>query len=197
MSIDPESPDPDAPDDALLRRYVLGLTSADESERIDELSVSSPEVATRLQGIEYDLIDAYAAGQLSREALTALRSSYVSQADWQAEVGFSDTLRAWHARAAASSSPAFPALPAAKPAPREAPATVTAAARTASTPGWWLAAAAMIALVALGYLAFENISLRREMTRAQSERAALDRLMNELQQRFDAQEKTNAVVIAS
>jgi hypothetical protein len=192
MSIDPESPDPDAPDDALLRRYVLGLTSADESERIDELSVSSPEVATRLQGIEYDLIDAYAAGQLSREALTALRSSYVSQADWQSEVGFSDALRTWHARAAAAS----PAAPAAKVVSRETPARAPApaAAGTAWTPGWWLAAAAMIALVALGYLAFENVSLRREMSQAQRDRASLDRLMNELQQRLDAQEKTNAEV---
>ena len=191
MSIDPESPDPDAPDDALLRRYVLGLTSADEAERIDQLSVSSAEVATRLQGIEYDLIDAYAAGQLSREALTALRSSYVSQADWQAEVGFSDTLRAWHARAvAAASSPAV----AAKPAPRAAPAAAAVSAGTAWMPGWWLVAAAMIALVALGYLAFENLSLRREMTRAQNERAVLDNLMNELQHRLDAQGQTNAEV---
>jgi hypothetical protein len=179
MSIDPESTEPEAPDDALLRRYVLGLTSAEESERIDELSVSSVELATRLQGIEYDLIDAYTAGQLSREALTALRSSYISQADWQAEVGFADTLRAWQARAAASGAAAV-----AKPA---APA-----AGAGWMSRWWLAAAATIALIALGYLAFDNMSLRRNITPVRAEHAALDNLTRELQHQLDAQQNANA-----
>lgn len=174
MSIDPESPDPDAPDDALLRRYVLGLTSVEECERIDELSVSSAEVATRLQGIEYDLIDAYAAGQLSREALTALRSSYVTQADWLAEVGFADTLRAWHARA---HRPAITAQP---------------AAAATWMPRWWLAAAAAIAIITLGYLAFDNVSLRHDIRQVRAERAALDTLTRALQQQLETQQTANA-----
>ncbi len=170
MSTEPESTDPHAPDDALLRRYVLGLTSAEECERIDALSVSSAEVATRLQGIEYDLIDAYAAGQLSSEALTALRSSYITQADWLAEVGFADTLRAWHARAAAAKTP---------------PATA------AWMPRGWLAAAAAIALIAIGYLAFDNLSLRRAIEQAQHDRRALDAQTRTLQRELEAQQAAN------
>ena len=180
MSIDREPTDPDAPDDALLRRYVLGLASADESERIDELSVSSAEVATRLQAVEYDLIDAYAAGQLPREALTALRSSYVSQADWQAEVGFAETLRTWQTRAAAQGGS------------REAPVPVVKATTTAWMPRWWLVAAAMMAFVVLGYLAFDNLSLRRDIENVRRERAAIDNLTRELQHQLEAQQSANA-----
>jgi hypothetical protein len=216
MPIDPEPTDPQsadagAPDDAMLRRYVLGLTSADESERIDELSVSSAEVATRLQGIEYDLIDAYAAGQLPREALTALRSSYVSQSDWLAEVGFADTLRAWQSRAkgaVSGAAPSVPSVPSALPVP-SVPSVHTstepsepsagpvrsrdaAAATSRWMPRWWLVAAAAIALVAFGYLAFDNMSLRREIALAQRERAALDHVTRELQLRLESQQTANA-----
>jgi hypothetical protein len=205
MAIDPESTDPNAPDDALLRRYVLGQTSADESERIDELSVSSAEVATRLQAVEYDLIDAYAAGQLSREALTALRSSYVSQADWQAEVGFSDTLRAWHARAAASGAAPEGKLSGRRPSDAGSPERSSAAwfrrreaqagAASGLVPRWWLGAAAAIALLAIGGLAFMNLSLRRDIENLRAERASLDSHAQRLQaaeQRLEAQLQANA-----
>ena len=184
MSIDPESTDPEAPDDALLRRYVLGLASAAESERVDQLSASSAEVATRLQGIEYDLIDAYAAGQLSREALTALRSSYLSQADWQAEVGFSDTLRIWQARVAAGGAAPAPS-PSSSPFPRPLADRM---------PRWWIAAATAIALVAPGYLALDGASLRRDLDQVRAERTALDERVREVQHLLETQQNANANV---
>ena len=50
--------------DATLERYVLGDLPADETERLDELSVVDNAFAERLEALEADLADAYARGEL-------------------------------------------------------------------------------------------------------------------------------------
>ena len=55
-------------DDQLVR-YLLGLLPDDEAERLDQLSVSSDEVAWRLRVAEDDLVDAYVRGTLDAEAV--------------------------------------------------------------------------------------------------------------------------------
>ena len=48
-----------APDDRHLASYLLGLLPEEEAERLDEASVVDDELASRLCGVEDDLVDAY------------------------------------------------------------------------------------------------------------------------------------------
>jgi hypothetical protein len=187
----------DAPDDGLLRRYVLGRTTAGETERIDELSITSEDIAMRLQAVEYDLIDAYVAGELAGDdlqAVQALRSNDANAADWQSEILFA---RALKERLAGGT-------PKAKPTPARA---TTVWKRPPSMSRWTLtfaAIAAMLTLVVVGYLAMANRLLRRDVDVARTERAALEDRARGLQQQLDAQRaakpestQTTPTVIAS
>jgi hypothetical protein len=180
------SPD-HAPDDALLRRYLLGQTTAEESDRIDELSVTSDELAARLQSMEYDLTDEYAAGELSGDALEAFRSTYPLSSDGRAQVRFAQTLRSYQSSRSRSVS-AFDA---------SAPASVSSSAPAArrwswrsgfeSNSRWMFAVAATILLIVAGVLFVQNQSLRGDVERARAERTTIEDRARGLQQQLDAQ----------
>lgn len=163
----------DAPDDALLRRYVLGLTSAEETEQFDQRSVTDDDFAGRLEAIENDLADAYAAGTLPDDLRQAFLATYLASADGRADIQFAQTLRAHRAR-----SPLTPQ--------RQA----TARGRwwhATIVPRWALAAAVMILLAVSGYLLIENQQLRRAMQGARAEHATLEAQTRALQQQLEAQ----------
>jgi len=168
----------EAPDDGRLRRYLLGLSPADESERFDELSVSSDDFAARLQAVEYDLVDAYAAGELSGETLAAFQSSYAAFADGRAEISFAETLLAYQHRG--TTPPAFG----------------TSVRRDwwslGFLPRWTLAVAATVVLAAAGYLLSENWSLRRDVDSARTARTTLEERTRTLQQQVDEQRNADA-----
>jgi hypothetical protein len=167
----------DAPDEALLRRYLLGLTSADETERFDELSVTSDEFATQLQAVEYDLVDAYVAGELSGATLEAFRLIYPAVADGRAEIGFAQTLLAHQTRSAPRTG-------------RVIPAAGRGGWTSGSLPQWILAVAATLVLGIAAWLVAQNSSLRRDIDNARSERTALEQRARALQQELDQQKST-------
>src|SRR5215470_46098 len=53
------------PDDEMLVRYLVGTTTDEETEALDELSIVDEAFAERLRAAEHDLVDAYASGELS------------------------------------------------------------------------------------------------------------------------------------
>src|SRR6478752_799471 len=77
--------------DSQLVRYLLGLLPDDESERLDQLSVSSDEVAWRLRLAEDDLVDAYVRGTLDAEAVERFESFYLSSEHRRQKVKFART----------------------------------------------------------------------------------------------------------
>lgn len=164
----------DAPDEALLRRYLLGLTSADETERFDELSVTSDEFAARLQGVEYDLVDAYVAGELSGTTLDAFRSTYPAVADGRAEIGFAQTLLVHQTRSVGRTDP----VP---------PTARRGAWPSGSLPQWTLALAATLVLGIAVWLVAQNSALRRDIDTARAERTTLEDRARQLQQELDQQ----------
>ena len=87
---------PIPPDDDLLVAYLLGSLSQDDTERLDELSVTDDEVAARLATIENDLIDQYVGGQLSAETLERFRAQYLASPRRREKVRFAETLAAYH-----------------------------------------------------------------------------------------------------
>ena len=51
------------PDDELVVRYLLGALPDDDTECLDELSITDDEFVLRLRTVERDLIDAYVKGR--------------------------------------------------------------------------------------------------------------------------------------
>ena len=90
------SPDRPLYDDQVLIRYLLGTTPDEETERLDELSVTDDEFAWRLSAAENELVDSYVSGELSGETLERFRSAYLSSAARREKVRFAEASLTGH-----------------------------------------------------------------------------------------------------
>jgi hypothetical protein len=61
-----------------IRDYLLGRLAEPETERLDELTVTDAGWADRIRAVEYDLLDAYARGELQGADLEQFRSRYLT-----------------------------------------------------------------------------------------------------------------------
>ena len=157
--------------DELLKRYLLGALPETETERLDELSVTNEAFAGRLDAAENDLVDAYVRGELPPEDLEQFKSSYLSSPKRQQKVRFAEGFLALERRAAGARAGMKEA--AAEPSPTERALPKGSARRTAVVPRfkfqWGLAAACLALLVTGGYLLFQNLELRKQLSEAQSQ----------------------------
>jgi hypothetical protein len=133
-------------DDHLIRQYLLGELSLEETDRLDQLVFTDEEFAIRLQVVENDLVDAYARGHLEEPALRRFTSVYLSSPARRDKVKFAQALfkispAPQPKRSGLQSWFSFPAL-----------AWQTAA----------LATAALLLLFTTSWLALENRRLRAE-----------------------------------
>jgi anti-sigma factor RsiW len=185
-------------DDNLMRAYLLGSLSAEDTETCDELSFTDDAFVARLQALEDDLVDAYAQGELSGAEHKQFESYYLASPRRQEKVNFArslQTLAAQHSVAVA-------------PAPETAlPISETPAERTSTS--WWqswqslftlpnltlqwgMAAAALLFLLLGGWLLVETQRLRGQMDAAQTQRAALQQREQELRAQLEQQRAANA-----
>jgi hypothetical protein len=70
-------PDP-GHDPLQLVRYLLGLLSEEDAERLDAASIADDEVAAQLRIAEDDLVDAYVRGLLTGDTLERFESFYLA-----------------------------------------------------------------------------------------------------------------------
>lgn len=182
-----------AHDDQYLIRYLLGQLSEEEAERLDEMSITDDETATRLRVVEDDLVDVYVRGALPAEVRTRFEQVYLASPKRRERVEFAQQFR----RAVDRVEPAVsPVSAAAAPAPR-APVPM---ARPAAAPapiarpaGRWLAWAAAILAVSCGGLLVEQLRLRSGLDDARQQNAALDAHAEDLaHQLAQAQQTTHA-----
>jgi hypothetical protein len=155
--------------DSQLVRYLLGLLPDDESERLDQLSVSSDEVAWRLRLAEDDLVDAYVRGTLDAEAVERFESFYLSSEHRRQKVKFARTFVAAVDRRGGS---------------RESPTLRRATVPPRSRTVWQLAAAAAVLLLA-GFELSEYRRLRTDLTVAQSVSVGLSNRARELERQLN------------
>src|ERR1700735_3067732 len=87
-------------DDAQLVQYLLGTLPAEESERLDELSVTDDDFAWRLRKTENDLVDAYVRSELRGKTLEEFRTFYLSSPKRREKVAFAEELLRFQASAA-------------------------------------------------------------------------------------------------
>jgi hypothetical protein len=166
------SQDKETYDDRLLARYLLADLSADETERLDELSIADDEFASRLSAAENDLVDAYVRDELSPADMESFRSSYLSSARRRQKVEFAEALLALEKRAAARA-----------PQTGSVAGGVSPLARWA--PQWGFAAAALAMLVLAGYLLRQNFELREQVNQAHEHQKAIDQLTEQLHQQMN------------
>jgi hypothetical protein len=80
------------PDDELVVRYLLGALPDDDTECLDELSITDDEFVLRLRTVEQDLIDAYVKGELSAGVRALFRSRYLVWPAQRKKVRFAEAL---------------------------------------------------------------------------------------------------------
>lgn len=180
--------------DQTIIQYLLGSLPEEETERFDELSFIDDEFAERLDAVETDLVDAYVKGELSGQALGRFDSYYLASPKRQEKVGFAQALQTIAERAAAT-----------RPAttePDSLPAPVAS-----DKPSWWasllnfftlprlaLAAAAMLALAAGGWMVFEVSRLRGQVDQAQARHGALEQREKELREKLEQQQRASSTM---
>jgi len=153
-------------DDRLVTQYLLGSTSGEETDRLDELSLTDDEFAARLDLVENDLVDAYVKGQLGGETLERFESFYLGSPRRQEKVRFAEALAKLTDRPVAA-------------------AVSSKAARHQWTLAWSFAGVAALLLLAASYLLYENRRIQSEVAEERSRSLTLEKRALELQQRLD------------
>jgi hypothetical protein len=77
-------------DDEALKGYLFGDLPADETERLDELSIVDDDFAARLNAVETELVDAYVRHELSGDALEKFQTRYLSSPSRRQKVAFAE-----------------------------------------------------------------------------------------------------------
>src|SRR3954468_3109786 len=167
-------PDKSRYDDEQLVQYLLGLLPSEDAERLDEASIADDDVAARLRAAEDDLVDAYVRGTLIGETRARFESHYLSSPRRRERVAVARTFVRTVDRAARQGQIG-------KGAGWMGPKLVST-----------LAVAAMLCLVAAGALLLQTVRLSRGLTIAQSDRAAVDRRAQELEQQVNDLRSANA-----
>src|ERR1043166_7114844 len=155
-------------DDQLLTRYLLGALPVEETERLDKLSIADEEIAARLSAVEYDLVDAYVRGEIKGESLAHFESFYLSSAKRREKVQFARALLEGKSETAAAPVIARTRAlsPAGEPDKKSPPRRRSLLSRPSLQ--WVFAAAAVILILASGYLLLDNARLKREMSESRT-----------------------------
>jgi hypothetical protein len=185
-------------DEHRLVRYLLGLFPEREMARLDELTVVDDHMASRLQDVENDLVDAYVRGTLTGELLTRFESHYLASPRRRERVAFARRF------AAAVDSIADAAARGTSPGVStsgESSETglVSSAGRrrrtsTRTNDIWYLAVAALLVLTC-SIVFFENARLRRRVEGAEQAHAEVAETARQLDAKLLTQQ-TNGRALA-
>jgi hypothetical protein len=162
------------PDDRQLTRYLLGLLPDEEAERFDEQSIVDDDMASRLQCVENDLVDAYVRGTLQGELLERFESFYLASPRRRDKLQF-----------AARFLDAVDRAGAAAVVPRTAPPRRRFVLS--------LAPAAML-LLACGVLFIQDVRLRRGLTAVQRDVVIRENRAQALAGQLDEQRVSNTAL---
>lgn len=162
-------------DDRQLVRYLLGLLSERDTQRLDEASIADDEVASRLVTLENDLVDAYVKGTLEPELRHRFESFYLATPRRREKVEFARRFLQVVDRAGEAAGPAGPKAAASSPegGTREAHSLWS---RLRSP----LMAAAALLLLMLGVVGLQNFRLRQGLSEVRTALGEQDRRAREL-----------------
>ncbi len=178
-----------------ITEYLLGSLAEAETERFDELSITNDEFAETLLAAEKDLVDAYVQGELTGAELERFNIHYLSSPLRRRKVEFAEAFQVLAGKGSSARLAEAPSEAAAKPSKKRASSwlsvfSVFTEQRLALQ--WGFAATALAFLLAGGWLAFENVRLRRQVSQTQARREALGQREQELQKELEAQQSASA-----
>lgn len=182
--------------DQTLTRYLLGALPDAEAERLDELSFTDDEFAEALKAAEKDLVDAYVQGELQGAALERFKSHYLASPLRRGKTEFAQAFQLM-----AEKNVGAKALEIGTEAHEESGVKrkgswwfFSSGFFMAPRPavGWGAAFAALVLIVAVGWLAFENARMRGQVTQTQAMRESLERREQELQSELEGRRTADA-----
>ncbi len=176
-----------------MTQYLLGSLPETETERLDELSVSDEEFAEALKAAENELIDAYVQRELTGETFDRFESYYLASSLRSDKVNFAQAFKVMSDRRAVASVEAETAAKSVtrrKASGRFSALNVFAAGHPALQ--WGFVAMALVLMIGGGWLVFDNIRLRHQMSQTQASRDELLHREQELQNQITGQQSTSA-----
>ncbi|HEX3085904.1 MAG TPA: hypothetical protein VHP99_15325 [Pyrinomonadaceae bacterium] len=178
-----------------ITEYLLGSLPEVEMERLDELSVTSPEFAEVLSVSEKDLIDAYVQGELSGTILAQFESHYLASPFRRERVAFAEAFQVFTKKQSVIADSSIRA-PADFNRQRKSGRLSTLSIFGSQHPAlnWGLAAAAVIFIAAGAFLLLQNARLRQQMTLDQADRDELQQREMQLQKELDQQRAGNMAI---
>lgn len=179
----------------VITQYLLGSLPEEETERLDELSVTSQEFAEELSASEKDLIDAYVEGELSGTMLAQFESHYLASPIRRERVEFAEAFQVF-----AKTQTVFDESPnrgqADLSGKRKSGGLSTLSIFGKQFPAlqWSLAAAAVVLIIAGAFLLRQNVRLRQQMSLEQTHRDELQHREMQLRYELDEQRASTTAI---
>lgn len=176
----------------VITQYLLGTLPEVETERLDELSVTSQEFAESLSATENDLIDSYVQGELSGTLLAQFESHYLASQGRRARVEFAQAFQVFarkHTVFDDSSIRGQADLYRKRKRGRLSTLSIFGGQYPALQ--WGLAVAALVLIAAGTFLLLQNARLRQQMSIEQAHREELQQREMQLQNELDQQRASN------
>src|ERR1051326_606655 len=173
------SSDKSAYNDELLVQYLLGALAAEQTERLDALSISDDQFAWRLAEVENDLVDAYVRGKLEGETLRQFNSSYLASEKRRQKAEFAAALFEFEKRSAKT---------------EEATARVVSRTGRAWRPWrvqWSFAVMALGIVLMAGYLFLDDLRLRRQLNAGSGDHSSSSQREQQLEKELAQQQSAN------
>src|ERR1700739_1647364 len=148
--------------DTQLMQYLLGSLSAEESERLDELSLTDDDFAWRLRAVENDLVDAYLRSELIGTTFQQFLKFYLGSPKQREKVAVAEELLRFQAGAANA---------AVQPSEKGSFFSRMFAPRRMVLQ---FAAAAFAMVLIFGYLIFDNARLRYQVNESRAQQRSLE-----------------------
>jgi len=179
-----------------ITAYLLGSLDETESERFDELSITSDEFAETLKAAENDLLDAYVQGELTGAELEQFEFHYLASPVRRERVVFAKAFQVLGEKhAPEQAADVWSEYDGRRPKKTKTSSwfsrlSIFTAPRLALQ--WGFAALALAFLIAGGWLVFENMRLRQQMSQTQALGDGLGQRERELQEELERQRSASA-----
>jgi hypothetical protein len=179
----------------VINQYLLGSLPEAETERLDELSVTSQEFAESLSATENDLIDSYVQGELSGTSLAQFESHYLASPLRRKRVEFAEAFRVFAGKQTEVGDSLIRG-PVNLDRRRKSGWLVTLNIFGGQFPAlqWGLAVAVVVVIGAGAFLLVQTARLRQQMSLEQARRNELQQRETQLQKELDQQRASNSAI---
>lgn len=173
----------------VITDYLLGSLPEAETVRLDELSFTDDEFASELSIAEKELVDAYIQGELTGKRLEQFNFYYLASPRRREKVRFAKAFQTYAEKEAATETVIKKNIETDEKKVSWFNGFFTFPSFAFQ---WGLAAASIVLLLLVGWLAFDNYQLRQQENATQARREALQRREKELEEQLKNQQTNNS-----